>query len=75
MGSMMEARTANELHDLIFWEMGMPEGVYLTVALDPSAGWHVSISANGAPARAAKYNQMAQQIAGRLREKYSLKTQ
>jgi hypothetical protein len=64
-----------ELHDLIVWEMGLPEGVYVTVDPDPSTGWHVSVSASGEPSRTARYNLMAQEIAARLRQKYSLKTQ
>jgi hypothetical protein len=70
----MEPRTAKELGEMILEQMGMPEGVYLTVAPETGAGWGVSVSAVGDPNRAVNYNQMAQNIAAELRNKYSLQS-
>jgi hypothetical protein len=69
----MEERTAKELQEIITVRMNNPKGVYLTVAPDPSCGWHVTASAAGEAIRAINYNQIAQEIAAELRQKYSLK--
>jgi hypothetical protein len=69
----MEALTANELREMIAARMSRPEGVFLTVAPNPAGSWHVTVSASGEPSRATRYNQMAQEIAAELRQKYSLK--
>ena len=68
----MFARTAKQLHDMIVVQMGNPDGVYLTVAPSPAYGWDISVSATGAPSRAVKYNQIAQEIAAELRQKNTL---
>jgi len=54
--------------------MDRSEVVYLKVAPNPAGGWHVTVSASGEPGRVAKYNQIAQETAAELRQKYSLKT-